>query len=99
MKIEINVTQEDIDAGVKCDSDKCAVALALHRAFPDAKCVGVCHGYAVVDGPGVMYRAFDLPEKVGEFIFAFDGDRHVEPFSFEIEPATLCHEAEATQEA
>ena len=33
VKRYINITQDDIDKGVQCDSNKCAIALALKREY------------------------------------------------------------------
>ena len=34
VKRYINITQDDIDKGVQCDSNKCAIALALKSNIP-----------------------------------------------------------------
>jgi hypothetical protein len=80
MKIE--VTQQDIDNGRRCDPDCCPIGRALSRA-------GVSH-YGVV-GAAVMIedaahtaRPLPLPSEVRNWIVEFDGSRPVEPITFNL---------------
>lgn len=86
MRVRIDVTEGDIARGARCVGTRCAVALAVRRAFPE-------YGF-VIAGPGVI-TAHNLPRPggftvktppaVSDFIGKFDGLLRVEPFSFEIE--------------
>lgn len=89
MNVVIEVTQKDIDAGVKKDCNKCPIALAMLRAFPEAAkvCVdGDCLTVFVNDRE--MLEA-TTTEEAYSFIERFDsGDLpevKVEPFTFTAE--------------
>lgn len=72
----ITVTQEDIDNGEMCLTEKCPVALAVKRAIGRMVRVNAC--YIVAD------RNYDTPFSASEFIVAFDAGKLVEPFTFEL---------------
>lgn len=78
----IEVSQGDIDEGLRGVCASCPVALAVNRALGvhDAKiAVGT---YSVVGG-----RWFNLPESARSWIVTFDriGPSYVKPFTFELE--------------
>ena len=79
MKITIDVTQEDINKGIKTDVSRCPVAKALRRAIEDAKNVSVGNKLTF-NLQGVLYYA-DVPLKILEFINKFDseGKKAVKP--------------------
>lgn len=75
----INVTENDIRAGIPEDCHSCPVALALVRQCQ-------CEGAEISDDltlhfPGLKME-FDLPDTVASFIKAFDKGEDVVPFSF-----------------
>lgn len=78
--IEINVTQEDINKGIKSDCSKCPIALAANRVIPN--------GALAVGGASITYWnekeaiSILLPEIALKFIRDFDSGRKVKPFSF-----------------
>jgi hypothetical protein len=74
----IQVTQEDIDLGVKCSCSKCPVARAIHRETSEFVAAGLT---VVIIGKS---RPVQLPDEVEEFIQAFDEGQLVTPFSFEL---------------
>lgn len=86
MKIEI--TQEDIDNGVRLHECRCPIALAVKRAYRD-------QGQSIL--PSVITRyvfrmdgelrlpALKLPPEAQEFMHRFDGHELVHPFTFEAE--------------
>lgn len=81
----INVTQQDIDSGIKGDCSLCPVARAASRAFPHHKSnVSGYHMY-VMDQPGNRWRQAVLPPPAWGFISAFDSGWEVLPFSFEVD--------------
>lgn len=86
----VNVTQEDIAKGLKGECDRCPVALAGKRAFPDAEDVLVCVTNMSVILPreagevDARWYEGSLPIEAGSFINGFDDHREVEPFSFEV---------------
>ena len=75
----IEVTQEDIDRGVRKESCQCPIALALQR----------CTGYLWAAGPleacriGVADSDVEFPRDAKRFIRNFDDGLPVQPFSFE----------------
>ena len=80
MKVQIEITQEDISCGTSGDVHSCAVQRAVQRHV----------NVPVWAGPnniGVTEMGFaDTPEAVREWIFTFDHDRRgVQPMSFELE--------------
>lgn len=86
--MKINVSKEDIKSGKKCDSEKCAVALAVHRAFNNNKALqisvlkdNVCMWF-LKDSGEYYQTSFDLPTFVSEFVLDFDTGEEVEPFDF-----------------
>lgn len=74
----ISVTQEDISMGVRRQCKSCPIALALRRINPD---------YRVdVDTDRIRFgnKSFNTPEKVRDFIKAFDAKKQVSPFTFRL---------------
>lgn len=91
MKITVNVTQADIDAGMPGFGCDCPVALAVHRALPHLPGAYV-YSYGVATSAHLEADPFgsvdvfaDLPRAARDFITRFDGSEQVEPFSFELE--------------
>jgi hypothetical protein len=78
----INVTQEDIDKGVRRISDCCPVALSLFRLGYTG--ITVEHDEVFLTTEHDDY-VFALPDTVAEFIRDFDRRDEVSPFSFELE--------------
>ena len=79
MKITIDVTQEDINKGIRDNESRCPVAKAIRRTFNGAKNIQV--GTAIVfDLQNIHYSA-DLPKKLNTFISNFDhkGKKAVKP--------------------
>lgn len=79
--IEVQVTQEDINRGVRGHTTRCPVALALQRIYPKAF-VGT--SYWKPDGLG-PHESFYLRESVQRFTNDFDSGKHVEPTTLVIE--------------
>lgn len=82
MKIE--VTQEDIAAGIRGDSCKCPVALAIKRALGERYFVAVNNqGILVSNQDGG--RILRIPPRVNMFVRVFDFGMTPIPISFELE--------------
>jgi hypothetical protein len=66
----VNVTQEDIDSGVKNESEKCPVGLAMARHHVLRE----------------MITSIDDPDRalLSRFMCAFDEGRAVQPFEFAV---------------
>lgn len=75
----IRVTEEHIENG-SAGCSHCPVALAIQDAgYPEA---AVFYQTAWLDGPGDVQ--VKLPEEATMFIFAFDNDRPLQPFEFDL---------------
>lgn len=82
-KYAINVTQADIDAGVKQECFRCPIALAARRVFD--------HDVSVDDEYIIHYAStevkadfYALPDEARQFVQHFDHGDPVTPFSFEV---------------
>jgi hypothetical protein len=80
--MRIEVTQEDIDNGLKGKCDSCAVALAAKRAFGNRIILVDGEQMDVIDNG--KWDVLDLPDSAVAFIEAFDTGKPVKPFSFEL---------------
>jgi hypothetical protein len=93
MRIYVDVTQQDIDAGIPTDCELCPVAIATIRALEQA--LGYKPSYfAVTDEevfielpPAMGYNplALDTPQEAHDFIDAFDSAYSADlgtPFKF-----------------
>jgi hypothetical protein len=79
--MKVQVTQEDINKGNRCDPWNCPLALAMQRATGDRNIsVG-----AATAGPLGKLGMFWLPLEATRFIHDFDFEHPVEPFEFEVE--------------
>lgn len=79
--MKVQVTQEDIDAGIRKECMKCPVALAVKRMFPDHHVkVGITRIYLKKDGITSSYR---LPQKIAVKIARFDDGAAMVPMEFE----------------
>ncbi len=91
MKYTINVTQEDINSGIRQQCLHCPVAIAAKRIFPN-KCISVVPAHIRVGknefDNGILYK---LPDDVAQWITDFDWKHNFnpEPFSFEISDDNL----------
>lgn len=81
MKIE--VTQDNIDKGVRGYASLCPIALAIARDYPDILPL-VFSKYAVLKDIGGDNLFYDLPWTALDFIYHFDHKFEVKPFSFEL---------------
>lgn len=75
----IEITQKDIEKGVKSSAARCPVALAIMRAF-DCENVIVFKYIQVEDN-----ICIETPPNVFKWLVDFDYDEEVEPFSFTVE--------------
>ena len=82
MKLQIDVTQNDIDMGIPTESDRCPIAQSLMRKGYDYICVGD-DSITFDDNSGISWYAV-TPETAVSFISYFDSHKSVSPFSFEI---------------
>ncbi len=73
----IQVKQEHIDNGRPNNCKYCAIALALSDAFDEPCTCGI-------NFCGPEHRLYKVPQNVRDFIFRFDDNQQVNPFSFEL---------------
>ena len=84
MMITVEVTQEDIDHGVKGNCVKCPIAKAIGRAAGNTDCgVGITRAH-LYSGHERGLISFKLPIEAQNFIERFDDGFEVQPFSFDI---------------
>ena len=81
-KVRINVTQRDIERGIRFTSYTCPIAWAARR-HPELKGCLVAPDSLAFDNSGWVW--VPLPEKACGFVDSFDGGRPVQPFSFTLE--------------
>jgi len=82
-KLDLNcmagqVTQEDIDHGVKCNHEQCALARAVERMFP-GHTIFVDDYIAINDMKGETVLDMAITDQLLEWIDAFDNKKPVEP--------------------
>lgn len=87
--LTVKVEQRHIDAGYRCSSRRCPIALALVEALsphypfqPDIDVGGF--GFCVLNADGVTGRTVFLPYQAANFIEYLDSGYPVEPFTFQI---------------
>lgn len=92
----IQVTQADIDKGVRCSCARCPIALALSRALKiDVQTDGHIFWFKEFLDSNI-YR---LPTTVARFVEKFDAKEAVEPLSFEIDLEAIKEEVEKYKNA
>lgn len=90
-KYTFNVTQEDIDKGIKDDACYCPIARAAKRTLVKRKRrieVGSCFLSIVRNHKGRWWvddAEYELPSEASDFVRNFDSGNTVHPFSFEME--------------
>lgn len=80
--ITIQVTQEDIERGLRGDCAFCPIALSMRRSTGEFWAVT---GRAATPYAGHWTDSVTLPQECEGFISAFDKGYVVSPFSFSIE--------------
>lgn len=83
MKIQVSITQEGINDGVRRDCQSCPVALALTRAIGEE--VIVSGIWCTIAPDTLAVKMIELPRAVREWIVRFDRGFLVSPFTFELE--------------
>lgn len=80
----VNVRQEHIDAGVREDSRRCAVALAIQERTGSP--AGVARSHVIMGGRGTfsLTNTILLPSTAIEWIKAFDAGVKSYPFKFQL---------------
>ena len=82
--LRIEVTQEDIDGGMRRSCGGCPIALAVRRALGPSHAAYVSAGAIdVFAGPPQKHLAsYDLPNAAYTFVLDFDNRLYVQPFRF-----------------
>jgi hypothetical protein len=81
--VKIQVTQEDIDIGVKGSSTQCPIARAITRLGYADVIVGASIDF-YTNSYHEDYHNYPTPVIALDFIDAFDYSEPVEPFEFEL---------------
>lgn len=84
-KIQVTVTQQDIERGIPCSASRCAIARALKRTCKGQWLVVSASAFSRQAGKGD--RDLRLPKAAVEFERNYDLGRVVHPFTFS---ATVC---------
>jgi len=95
MKIQLLVTQDDIDKGIKKNSERCPIALALRKLYPNARDVTVSDTEIILDlmdmsldtgyHPSLRYWEVVPDQSLELFINDFDNWVKVEPATFSLD--------------
>lgn len=88
MLYQFEVTQEDIDHGIRYSCRECPIARVINRTFSKEILVDGANLSVpfCADIVGIIeYKLFELPQEVKNSIRDFDKQLKVEPFTFEME--------------
>ena len=80
----VNVTQPDIDKGLKGMTACCPIALAVKRQHPCQKCFVYGFTLEIFYPDTGVSNFYKLPEEAGLFIANFDSGSKVNPFHFKV---------------
>jgi hypothetical protein len=84
----VQVTQDHIDRGQRCQALCCPVALAVSDAFGALSSASTAFITTQLSRDGeVQAVVFNSPKSVRDFILRYDGGGNVEPFCF---PLDVC---------
>lgn len=89
MTVRVRVTQEDIDAGVRDDCNRCPLALAVMRAVPQAKMAVVTYASVKLVMDATTLVTAKLPDRATLAIVEFDSSGTMSPFEFDLPLPTL----------
>lgn len=92
MNLDLKITEEMIEKGIRNNSNKCMVAEAVKVEFPDAKAVTVDLATIRLTRSGYRY-VYLTPRKVAEFIVAFDAGDDLEPFKTRLRAPVQIHKS------
>lgn len=85
----IEVTQDDINNGVRKSETSCPIALALKRALPDRTIRADTNSLILcersTEGECIFHKIVGTPLSVMTFIMKFDEQFPVQPFAFELD--------------
>ena len=90
VKRYINITQDDIDKGVQCDSNKCAIALALKREYKTNDVKVCADNYPIlIVNKNDLNISFKMDNDVLDFIDCYDNMDDMDipspkPFTLEV---------------
>jgi hypothetical protein len=86
--LTVNVTQEDIDAGVAKDCRRCPVAKALARALNSVVAHAsdnILASLTLIGGRFYCDQIVPAPPVVADFVRRFDAGQPISPFTFPID--------------
>ena len=75
-----NITQDDIDQGIACDEEQCALARALWNMFPGCK-IFVDEYIEVSNKTSQTHLEIAISDELMEWINAFDEKKSVKPIA------------------
>jgi len=81
LKVTVNVTQDDIDNGVRVCCHFCPIALAISRSFPGEEIYVTRHLVKIRRSNGLKTLIANLPLHATLFVSAFDDEAVVFPIT------------------
>lgn len=81
--IKVEVKRKHIKAGAIGEAHSCPIALALKEIGMVSPIAWGCGSLEFKDKAGVFVSEY-MPESAREFIYAFDSEKPVKPFSFQL---------------
>lgn len=84
-RIRIEVTPRDIEHGIRGDSSRCMIAVAIARAVPNASRIEVdTQTVRFTDGEGSRW-AYITPPIASQYVVDFDAGDPIDPFAFTLD--------------
>lgn len=87
--MKIQITQEDIDKGVREDTSRCPIAHAFIRnGYKNVRVEArriYPYGYTYNPSDVLRHKYMVMPEIGYDFVVNFDSNNRVEPFEMEVE--------------
>jgi hypothetical protein len=83
--VAIEITQEDIDRGVKMDCYQCPISLSLNRMYPKMR-AGVAGPFVFIFGELRRELEADACDDMIDFIHQFDTGQPVKPMTVHMIP-------------
>ncbi len=84
MKVQVNVTADDIKKGERGSCWTCPIGLALVRATDSYRMIRAIYDMAAYGRSSYLWGPIRLPPEASRFIVDFDQGRAALPLSFEI---------------
>ena len=81
--MKIDVIQDDIHSGTRCNPATCPIALSIRRDYPNLT-AHVSGKEILIIGDKLLMSFIQLPDEAMSFVTAFDNEEPVTPITFEV---------------